>query len=247
MDAKNFSGRGKISALTLNRLYKLMLDSYGRRGWWPLMDAETLESRYSGKDDLSRDEQFEIALGAILTQNVAWKNVEKALVILKTDGILHPETLHPLEHDFIAERIRSTGYYNQKTIKIKRFLDWFASEGYSFDRLKAMEVKDARDILLSIKGVGPETADSMLLYSLLKKTFVVDAYTKRILAHLGIMPEGAGYDEVQRLFHEKFEGTVEDYRQYHALFVEHAKVHCTKKPSCESCFLKKHCLTGGLC
>jgi endonuclease-3 related protein len=227
--------------ISLKRVYSLMLKKYGPQGWWPLMDEKSFKCVYSRREFLTGSEEFEIALGAVLTQNVSWKNVEKALGILKAEGILFPEILHEMRHEALASRIRSTGYYNQKAIKIRHLLDWMKLRGYSLAELKTCGISQARDILLSIKGIGPETADSILLYALNRKIFVVDAYTRRILTRLGIIGGDESYEGIQSLFHEKFAGGFSEYQEYHALIVEHAKVHCAKKPQCHGCLLRKYC------
>jgi len=226
---------------TLGELYSALLSYYGNQGWWPLMDAKLGESAYSGKEALSPVEEFEIAIGAILTQNVSWKNVDKCMLAIKRQDMMNPEKLHSAEHDEIAALIRSAGYYNQKVKKIKNFLDWFKSENYSFAGMKRMDDEPARRTLLNINGIGPETADSILLYAVQKKTFVIDAYTKRQLVRMGFIADGYSYEELRLLFHEKFTGNLKDYKEYHALFVRHGKKNCSKKPLCGTCFLSNRC------
>ena len=226
---------------TFDELYSAMLAHYGNQGWWPLMDVKLGESSYSGKEALSPIEEFEIAAGAILTQNVSWKNVDKCLLALKRQGMMNPKKLHKAEHGEIAVLIRSAGYYNQKTRKLKNFLDWFKSEKYSFAGMKKTDDETARRKLLDINGIGPETADSILLYAVQKKTFVVDAYTKRQLARMGFIEDGYSYEELRSLFHKKFTGNLKDYKEFHALFVRHGKNFCSKKPLCGACFLSNSC------
>ncbi len=233
--------------ISLKRLYTLMLKKYGPQGWWPLVDEESFRCVYGQREFLTGAEEFEIALGAVLTQNVSWKNVEKALSMLKSDRVLSPEILHQMVHEELAGRIRSTGYYNQKAIKVRHLLDWMKLREYGLDELRTCDISAARDILLSIKGIGAETADSILLYALNRKIFVVDSYTRRLLTRLGIIGGDEGYEVIQSLFHDKFRGGVREFQEYHALIVEHAKVHCAKKPQCDGCFLRKYCQYAPSC
>jgi endonuclease-3 related protein len=209
--------------ISLNRVYRLLLREYGRQGWWP------------------GDSSFEIAIGAILTQNVSWTNVVTAIDRLRGAALLSPEALHNCTEKRIASLIRSTGYFNQKARKIKNFLDWFKGYRFSFDTLSAMDTSSLRRELLSIKGVGPETADSILLYALSKKVFVVDAYTMRIFVRMGMLTSSEKYSDVQRVFHRGFRGGIQDYNEFHALIVNHGKNVCAKKPLCGECCLEGFC------
>jgi endonuclease-3 related protein len=237
----------KYQLISLKRLYTLMLKKYGPQGGGPswmrnLSDASMAKGNFSPERRNSM-----IALGAVLTQNVSWKNVEKALAMLKRDRVLSPEILHQMVHEELAGRIRSTGYYNQKAIKVRHLLDWMKLREYGLDELRTCDISAARDILLSIKGIGAETADSILLYALNRKIFVVDSYTRRLLTRLGIIGGDEGYEVIQSLFHDKFRGGVREFQEYHALIVEHAKVHCAKKPQCDGCFLRKYCQYAPSC
>ena len=208
---------------SLNSIYKRLFAAYGPQHWWP------------GRT------RFEIAVGAILTQNVAWTNVEKAIMVLRSKKLLRPEALDRLTAARIAPLIRSTGYFNQKAKKLKAFLAWFAGYGYSFQKISAMDLADLREELLSVKGIGPETADSILLYALGKKIFVVDAYTGRILSRTGNLRGGEGYQEIQKLFHARFRGDVAAYNELHALFVRLGKEVCKKLPRCGECPIARVC------
>lgn len=208
---------------SVSAIYRALFARYGPQHWWP------------GETD------FEIAIGAILTQNVSWTNVEKAIARLKEEKLLRPRALHRTPDLTIAPLIRPTGYYNQKAKKIRNFLDWFARYGYSFARLRALDTDRLRDELLTVNGIGPETADSILLYALEKKVFVVDAYTLRIFGRIGILRGDEAYDEVQRLFHRRLRGGVCEYNEYHALIVHHGKFVCKKAPLCEECCIARRC------
>jgi len=227
--------------ITLNRIYKLLIKRYGPQGWWPLLDDVTHHSRYDGIIPGSDNHIFEIITGAILTQNVAWTNVDRALRILKEQELLEPRAMHERPLEELAPLIRSTGYYNQKAIKLKHMLEWMKGIDFNLEKLKGEDMSVLRNELLTIKGVGPETADSILLYALSLKTFVVDAYTRRILSRMGIIEGRETYEEIRSLFHEKFRGDVHEYKEYHALIVEHGKNVCKKKPDCSVCVLAKQC------
>ncbi len=208
---------------SLNKIYKTLFNAYGEQFWWP------------------GDTPFEISIGAILTQNVSWKNVETAIGNLKAERLLSPKALFCAPDKMIAPLIRPTGYYNQKTKKIKNFLRWFSDYNFSFKRLEKKDLAALREELLSINGIGPETADSILLYALSRKIFVVDAYTGRIFSRLGIIPEKSAYHEIQDIFHSRFKGDTGDYNEYHALIVKHGKDVCRTKPLCEGCCIRGLC------
>lgn len=208
---------------SLNAIYKRLFAAYGSQHWWP------------GRT------RFEVAIGAILTQNVAWINVEKAIAILRKKKLLRAEALDRLTAARIAPLIRSTGYFNQKAKKLKAFLAWFAGYGYSFRRISAMDLAVLRDELLSVRGIGPETADSILLYALGKKIFVVDAYTRRILSRTGHLRGDEEYHEIQRLFHARFRGDVAAYNEFHALLVRLGKEVCNTLPRCGGCPIARAC------
>ena len=208
---------------SLDRVYRLLLEAYGPQEWWP------------------GDTAFEVAIGAILTQNVSWKNVETAIRSLKEHGLLSPRALHQAPAGEIAPLIRPTGYYNQKVKKIKNFLEWYRGHGYSFRRCGSAATETLRKELLAVNGVGPETADSILLYALERKVFVVDAYTRRIFTRLGVLAGDESYHDIQRLFHARFRGEVPEYNEFHALIVNHGKNVCKKKPRCGGCCLARAC------
>jgi len=212
-----------MKPIALNKIYNDLLNCYGKQYWWP------------------GDTGFEIAIGAILTQSVSWRNVETAISTLKSKGLLEPELLNLKSAEEIAPLIRSTGYYNQKAKKVKNFLNWLHGYNFSFDCLKKIESSGLRDELLSINGIGPETADSILLYALSKQFFVIDAYTRRLFARIGIISGTERYSEIQDLFHKNFNGTIQDYNEYHALIVIHAKDVCKKRSICSKCCLKDFC------
>lgn len=200
-------------------VYNKLFEAYGLQGWWPI------NNKYSGGPK-NFNEQFEVVVGAILTQNCAWSNVEKALINLK--GNLDINSILRFDDQKLGQLIRSTGYYNQKVRKLKNVAEFFKNN------------KDpSREELLSLKGVGPETADSILLYAFNKPYFVVDAYTKRIFIRLKLCDINMSYDELQKLFMDNVD--VKLFNDYHALIVKLAKEHCNSKPQCNGCPLNDLC------
>ncbi|MDK2956403.1 MAG: endonuclease related protein [Desulfovibrionales bacterium] len=198
-----------------------LLDRLGPRHWWPA------------------DSPFEVALGAILTQNTNWTNVEKALDNIRRAGLLDPVSLATLPEEELAELIRSSGYYRLKANRLKSFLSFLESENAADLRLGPLRDRDPGELrqkLLAIKGVGPETCDSILLYALDAPIFVVDAYTWRILTRHGLITEDAGYGDMQQLFMDALEPNVDTFKEFHALIVHAAKDWCRKnEPLCQEC------------
>jgi len=203
----------------LREIYERLYEFFGPQGWWP---AET---------------PLEVCVGAILTQNANWKNVEKAISNLKKENLLSVSALYEVPLSKLSELIKPSGYYNIKAKRLKNFIN-FLVEHYEGDlaRLEAEDPKVLRTKLLEIKGLGPETVDSILLYALNKPVFVVDAYTYRILSRHGLCPEVVTYEELQSLFEENLEKEVELYKEFHALLVALGKNFCKKRePLCKSC------------
>jgi endonuclease III related protein len=205
----------------LRKLYERLYQSFGPQGWWP---GET---------------PFEVALGAILTQNTNWKNVARVMARLQAEDRLSAAALTELPEAELAELFRPAGYYNLKARRVKNFLG-FLQEEYrgSLKLMMADSLEKLRPKLLSVKGVGPETADSILLYALEKPTFVVDAYTFRILSRHRLAPESCAYEELRQLFMEHLPADVGLYQEYHALLVRLGKQWCRPRPLCSSCFLE---------
>ena len=225
----------------VEEIYSILAVAYGKQGWWPIFSIAAGRCEYGTGAPKDDGDRFEIVIGAILTQNVAWKNVEKGLESLKKNKIFTPRKLHKADSELIAQCIRPTGYFNQKTIKIKNFLNWFKDYHYSFEELDSIKTPVLRDELLSVNGIGPETADSILLYALSRKIFVIDAYTKRVFSRLNYISLDDNYDSVQDFFHKHFSGTMRKYNEYHALIVAHGKDICKNKPLCFSCSLNNIC------
>ena len=202
----------------LEAIFETLNAHFGDLHWWP---GET---------------PFEIIVGAILTQNTNWNNVATAIAALKEAGLLTPRALYDAEDAAVARLIRPSGYYNVKTKRLKAFLV-FLHTRYGGD-LNAMFDEDMwtlRQQLLDIKGIGAETADSILLYGGAKPVFVVDAYTRRILDRHGLITPDWSYGEVQSLFMDLLPQNTSLYNQYHALLVQVGKEFCKKKPLCEAC------------
>jgi len=223
----------------IKKIFNCLLASYGPQGWWPLTELHeangtnptetgSLQGYHPGDYTYpqTRDQQFEIICGALLTQNTSWTQVEKALLNLKHLNALSPEGVLSLRSEVLKEAIRPAGYYNQKAIRLKALVHWFIElEG----RIPV------REELLSLKGIGPETADSILLYAFKQPFFVVDSYTRRIVTNLRLVDERAGYSEIKLLFEESLPRDLEVYQEYHALLVEHAKRYYQKKDSYAKC------------
>ena len=194
---------------------------YGPQFWWP---AET---------------RFEVIVGAILTQNTNWGNVEKALKNLKDNNHLTPESLRQISSSQLANLIKPAGYFNVKTQRLKNFINFFYKEYRG--NLQEMEREDLsvlRPKLLNVNGIGPETADSILLYAFDKPIFVVDAYTKRILTRHSLVDQEVDYHVIQNIFMQTFESDFKLFNEYHALIVQVGKDFCKPKPQCEECPLK---------
>jgi endonuclease III related protein len=179
---------------------------------------------------LTRADRFEVIMGAVLTQNTAWTNASQALEHLRREGVRLPADVLELPLPALARLVRSSGYFNQKAKKLKSLAARFAARG-----ALGPAAAPTREGLLAEWGVGPETADSILLYAFHVPVFVVDAYTRRILARVGLTDGSESYDEIQRIFHASLEPSAPMYNEYHALIVEHAKAHCRTRPACASC------------
>jgi endonuclease-3 related protein len=179
-------------------------------------------------------------IGAILTQNTAWSNVEKALDKLRENDCLDVQPLIEVDAKRLAIWIRSSGYFNQKANRLKNFADWYCKQG-GYEALTARETGELRGDLLAVHGIGDETADDILLYAFHRAIFVIDTYTRRVFSRLNLLSQKGSYRDLQRRFHENLDEEVAMFQQYHALIVEHAKQHCRNKPRCEDCPLALSC------
>jgi endonuclease III related protein len=202
----------------LQELFEILLAHFGPLGWWP---GET---------------PFEVALGAILTQNTNWNNVARVLANLKEQGLLDPQALRDLPQAELAALLRPAGYYNIKAARVKNFLDFlFSGHRGSLEVMAAAEPEQLRSALLTVKGIGPETADSIMLYALDLPTFVVDAYTFRILNRHNLIPEDFGYEELRAWFLQHLPAETALYQEYHGLLVQLGKDFCRPRPRCPVC------------
>jgi endonuclease-3 related protein len=199
----------------LREYFDVLHRRYGPQRWWPAGSP------------------FEVMVGAILTQNTAWTNVEKAIAHLKREKLLDPRRIRDVDVRRLARAIRSSGYFNVKARRLKSFVAWYLDR---FD--PSMSLDALRADLLEVNGIGPETADSILLYAMGRPSFVVDAYTKRILTRHGLAPEDVEYDRMKRLFESQLPGDVGLYNEFHALIVKVGKEHCAPSPRCAGCPLE---------
>ena len=205
----------------LSQIYELLLEAYGPQHWWPA------------------DSPLEVVVGAVLTQNTDWRGVEKALDNLKKHKLLDPVKLQAMPNEELAQLIKPAGYFNLKARRLKNLID-FLIEAYCGD-LETMgraQTGKLRKELLTVNGVGPETADSILLYALEKPVFVVDAYTYRVMSRHDMIGEEVSYDELQELFTRHLPLEVKLFNEYHALLVRVGKLHCRRQPHCQGCPLE---------
>jgi endonuclease III related protein len=202
----------------VSAMYETALEKLGPQLWWP---GET---------------PFEVCVGAILTQNTNWRNVEKAIANLKRQDLLSPRKMFNLPPEQLAEFIRPAGYFNVKTKRLRNFLK-FLIEEYDADleQMFSESLYELREKLLSVSGIGQETADSILLYAGEKPTFVVDTYTKRILLRHELIDEEFGYEQIQETMTDSLPEDVQLFNEYHALIVKIGKDFCKTKPNCEGC------------
>lgn len=206
----------------LKRFYDRLYKAFGVQAWWP---AKT---------------RFEVVVGAILTQNTNWTNVEKAIKNLKAEGALTIKAMHALSESSLAELIRPSGYFNVKARRLKAFLSWL-HESYSGSLDRLFKVTELREELLSVNGIGPETADSIILYGAKRPVFVIDAYTKRLLTRHGLASDDATYAEMQKLFMDNLPHDEELFNEYHALIVRMGKEYCkSRNPLCDECPLGEY-------
>jgi len=223
--------------MTLLKTYKHLFKHYGSQHWWPA------------------DSTFEIMVGAILTQNTAWSNVEQAINNLKQQQALDARRILRVSDTSLASWLRPSGYFNIKTLRLKNFCRWYLDHG-GFESLAGLDSQSLRHSLLSVNGVGPETADDILLYAFERPVFVIDAYTRRIFSRLGLVTEDMGYEALRALFESSLQqalsranksGRVQSrtltriYNEYHALIVNHGKAICRPKPLCQDCCLAPQC------
>ena len=221
--------RARRGPIDLREIYERLRRHRGPGGWWPAATP------------------FEVCLGAILVQNTAWTNVEKALSVLRSRGLLSFAALDPMAPEDIAPLIRSAGCFNVKARRLRAFLDFLGREyGGRVEAMEAEEPWRLRDELLAVAGIGRETADSIALYAAGRPLFVIDAYTRRVFARLGAIAGDETYDALQRLFMDALPADTSLYNEYHAQIVILAKEVCRARPECESCPLEDLCPKVGV-
>ena len=252
---------GKIN---IKEIYDILFKKYGPQGWWPVYSLRNTEGRddrgyYIGNVPVGTDRDlrlhrragsllptslslressiFEIAIGAVLTQNTAWTNVEKAIDNLINLSLLDPKIILEICKDDLADAIRPSGYYNQKAKKLKILIRFLLDGGF----LEDGNIPDRGD-LLELWGIGKETVDSILLYAYRIHVFVIDTYTRRIFERVGILRGSESYKEIAGNFIDSLEKDFKVYQEYHALIVRHAKEHCRKKPLCDGGVLNEICI-----
>ena len=210
--------KGPQTKAILAEMYDALVARFGHRGWWP------------------GDSPFEVCVGAILTQNTAWKNVAKAIENLKAAEALDPFVLHSMPEEDLAKLIRPAGYYNVKARRLKNLLGLIVEQyGGDLDSLFSLPSDELRIRLLSVNGVGFETADSIILYAAGKPIFVIDAYTGRVLKRHGLVDQQADYATMQKFFHRLLPRNTDLYNDFHAQIVAVGHHYCKKKPLCEEC------------
>jgi len=203
-------------------IYKRLLRHFGPQGWWPA------------------DSPFEVMVGAVLTQNTAWSNVEKAIANLRAASVLGLNALDAIPAGELAELIRPAGYFNVKAVRLKSLVGWLREQG-GIEALRDLSVSELRHELLAVHGVGPETADDILLYAFGHPVFVIDAYTRRLFSRLGLIEHNAGYETLRHQFEKALDKDADLYNEYHALIVRQAKDVCRKRPHCDDCCLSNVC------
>ena len=208
-----------MSQASCQTVFNTLLACYGPQFWWPA------------------DSAFEVVIGALLTQNTNWRNVEKAIANLKSANMLDSERIRACQIEKLEQLIRPAGFFRQKAGRLQILCDFFTGH----EGLAAWPLPALRHALLKLNGIGPETADSIMLYALNQPTFVVDSYTRRIFSRLGLIDANATYQQIQNFFHQQMTSDIGIYQEYHALIVEHAKRFCRAKPLCCDCPLSMSC------
>lgn len=208
--------------MTFLQVYKSLFSHYGPQHWWP------------------GDSPFEVMVGAILTQNTAWTNVERAIANLKAISSLTPQSIIGLPVSELAVCLKPSGYFNVKAQRLRNFCQWYVDNG-KFESLSRFDTTTLRRHLLAINGIGPETADDMLLYAFERPVFVIDAYTRRLFSRLAVIDAAEGYETLRHRFEAALTPDAALFNEYHALIVCHAKAVCKKRPACTICCLAGRC------
>lgn len=215
----------RLHPRTVRSLHDRMLAAYGEQGWWPA------------------DTAFEVVVGAVLTQNTAWTNVEQALTNLRRADALSPAAMLALSPRRLGELVRPSGYFNVKARRLQAVCRFILDHG-GIDALARQGTGDLREALLGVHGIGRETADDIVLYGFHRPVFVIDAYTRRIFARLGHIEGSEGYEALRAAFERALPEDADLYQEYHALIVRHAKVACGVRPKCGACCLRRKCAVG---
>ncbi|KRT56058.1 endonuclease III domain-containing protein [endosymbiont of Ridgeia piscesae] len=210
----------KLDGRRLRTAYSQLLQRYGPQHWWPA------------------DSAFEVMVGAVLTQNTAWSNVERAIQNLKAIEALDLHQIDRMPPDELAQLIRPAGYFNVKARRLKHLCSFLRAHA---GQLQPLSDKALRRAFLSVNGIGPETADDILLYAFERPVFVIDAYTRRIFSRLGMVPAHSAYEALRLAFERALGPDPELFNEYHALIVRHAKEACRKQPDCTVCCLALEC------
>jgi len=219
--------KSKKTAALLTEVFDRLLAAYGPQHWWPSAGP------------------FETILGAVLTQNTAWTNVEKAFANLRAAEAMTPAAIRALPEADLAELIRPSGYFNSKARKLKAVVAHLALYDDDMDRWRTREAKKLRTELLGVYGIGQETADDIVLYVANLPSFVVDSYTVRMIDRIGVAPKRKRYEDYQALFEDNLPHDAPLFNEYHALLDEHSKALCRKRePRCGECVLRDICKTG---
>lgn len=211
----------------LETVFKRLLSQHGPQCWWPGESA------------------FEVMVGAILTQNTAWINVERAIANLKRAKLLAAYEIVQCPHPRLAKLLRPSGYFNVKAERLRHFCAWYVSAG-GYECLKYWSTSRLREALLTVRGIGAETADDIVLYGFHRPVFVIDAYTRRLFSRLGYVDGNESYEALRLAFERPLGKDVRLYNEYHALIVRHTKEVCQPKPRCDVCGLKDVCKAAQL-
>ena len=208
--------------IDLTQVYKKLFACYGPQHWWP------------------GNSPFEIMVGAILTQNTAWLNVERAIDNLKLNACLTPQKILDTPSSKLAEWIKPSGYFNLKAQRLHNYCQWYVDAG-ELAALSLCDTSNLRKQLLTVNGVGPETADDILLYAFERPVFVIDAYTRRLFSRLSLLEHDENYERLRHFFETRLKTEVSLFNEYHALIVRHVKEVCKKIPDCHRCCLESLC------
>ena len=218
----------QCSRKVLGSIFDALHAGYGPQHWWP------------------GDTPFEVMVGAVLTQNTAWSNVEKAIANLVTRDMLDPGKIVSVRKDYLARWLKPSGYFNIKAGRLRHFCRWYLDSG-GYTVLEKIPTEALRQSLLSVHGVGPETADDILLYAFRRPVFVIDAYTRRLFSRLGLIAGDEPYETLRLLIEQTLGPDVELFNEYHALIVQHAKGVCRTRPVCDRCMLNDRCPSVQIC